>query len=473
MTGHNRRDFLKMSAMAAAVTAAPGTLNALESKSPRGELEVWSTFGDQRFAKQTPVAWSAKRARGNIIAVDPAQQYQSLLGFGAAFTDAACFTLNQLPTSSRQQLLRELFAADEMNLLVSRICVGSSDYSRAAYSYSEDAEPDPDFKNFSIARDREYIVPILREVRGIAPEMWLLASPWSPPAWMKFNKSMLGGSMRRKWLSAYAKYFERFLAAYAEAGVKVNAITPQNEVDTDQDGKMPACIWPQEYEIEFVRDHLGPLMAKSANPADIWILDHNYNLWGRAMCELEDEGVRKFAKGVAWHGYAGTPDAMSRVQKAYPSVDQFWTEGGPDFDTPGYETEWCKWARQFTDILRNRARCIIAWNYALDEKGKPNIGPFNCAGLVTVDSSSRKITRSGQYWALRHFSARLKRGANIISSQGEGAGASHVIARNPNGSYTAILTNPNKTVAAVCLAMGESSAALTLMPDSVTTLNWN
>jgi len=468
----DRRAFLKISAVTAAAGAVPEVANALSTSGPHGSGLVWTTSGDQRFAKQPNLQWSARKISGPAITINTAKQHQEILGFGAAFTDAACFTFNRLDPNVRHDLFTELFAPAQMNLSVSRVCVGSSDYATKEYSYCEGTEEDPTLSRFSIDHDREYILPILKEARAVNPDMWLLASPWSPPAWMKFNKSMLGGCMRRKWLGVYAQYFDRFLAAYADAGVKINSITSQNEVDTDQDGKMPACAWPQEYEIEFVRDHLGPLMAKSPNSADIWILDHNYNLWGRVMGELEDDKLRSYIKGVAWHGYAGKPEGMMRVKQAYPSIDNFWTEGGPDFDTPGYETEWTKWGSQITSILRNSARCVICWNYALDEKGKPNIGPFNCAGMVTIDSSTREITRGGLYWAMRHFSTHIPRGSRIVESSGEIANVSHVAARLPNGSVTAVLTNSAKAPARVSLTAGTSSAPLTLPPDSVTTLTW-
>ena len=290
---------------------------------------------------------------------------------------------------------------------------------------------------------------------------------------MKFNNSMLGGSMRRKWMGAYANYFDKFLAAYAAEDVRINSITPQNEVDTDQDGRMPACIWPQEYEIEFVRDHLGPVMAKSANPADIWILDHNYNLWGRVIGELEDENTRKYVKGVAWHGYVGSPDAMTRIRKAFPNVDMFWTEGGPDFEKPGYETEWAKWGADMTVILRNWSRAIIAWNLALDESGNPNIGPFKCAGLVTVHSGTREITYSGQFYAMQHFAQHIRRGARIVQSTGETEGVHHVVARNPDHTYTAVLTDTTTKSRNLTLVAGASSVSVEVAPDSITTLSWS
>jgi glucosylceramidase len=469
----HRRDFLKISAAGAVVAAVPDALNALVADSPAGAVSVWTTSATKKYEKQKPLKWSKAATAKASITVNPKEQYQEVVGFGGAFTDSACFTLNRLEPDVRKELFHEFFAPEEMNLSTGRVCIGASDYSRTGYSYDDSPEPDPELKRFSIDHDREYILPILREARAVNPNLWLLASPWSPPGWMKFNNSMMGGSMRRKYLGVYSQYFEKFLDSYAEAGVRINSVTSQNEVDTDQDGRMPACIWPQEYEIEFIRDFLGPRMAKAANPADIWILDHNYNLWGRVMGELENPGIRKVVKGVAWHGYVGTPDAMTRVKKAYPAMDMFWTEGGPDFETPGYEVEWAKWGAQFSDILRNWARGIMVWNLALDEVGNPNIGPFKCAGLVTVHSKTRDIVRSGQLYAMQHFARHIRRGARIIQSFGELQGVSHVAAHNPDGSYSIVLTNSGKEARTVDIAVGASRVPVELSADSITSLSWS
>jgi glucosylceramidase len=476
----NRREFMKLSAAGAvgatlsveAAAAAPTPATA----GPNGNLEVWQTAGAARHQSLASLKWGTQAKQGaRVVEIDPTREFQSVLGFGAALTDAACFTINRLSPDARKQLMHELFHPSELGFNVSRVCIGASDYSTKAYSYSEGTEPDPDLARFSIEHDRAYILPVLREARALSPDMWLMATPWSPPAWMKFNGSMLGGTMRKKWLKTYSVYFEKFLDAYAAEGVRINSVTSQNEVDTDQDGRMPACTWPQEIEIEFIRDFLGPKMKTAKNPADIWILDHNYNLWGRVLDTLEDEKVSPFIKGVAWHGYVGTPDAMTKVAEKHPQVDQFWTEGGPDFEKPGYETEWTKWAGDFTDVLRNRARSIIAWNYALDEAGKPNIGPFQCAGVVTVDSKTAAITRGGQYWAFAHFSRHIRKGAKIVasSSKDSATGIQHVVARNSDNSYVAVLTNKGTAAADVSLRLGTSSVDVNVPADSVTTLKWS
>ncbi len=478
----NRRDFLKLSAAGAVGASLSLDADAAEvptSLEPRGSISVWQTSGKLRHERVADLKWNRTVNRthsrsGASIAIDPAKQFQKVLGFGAAFTDAACFTLNRLSTDARAELFHDFFHPSELGLNVSRICVGSSDYATKAYSYCDGAEPDPELARFSIDHDKAYILPILREARAVSPEMWILASPWSPPGWMKFNGSMLGGMMRRKYLNVYSQYFEKFLDAYAAEGVRVDSITSQNEVDTDQDGRMPACAWPQEMEIEFVRDFMGPRMAKAKNPADIWILDHNYNLWGRVLDCMDDSKLRPFVKGVAWHGYVGTAEAMTRIAQQYPEVGQFWTEGGPDFETPGYETEWTKWAAQFAEILRNRARCIIAWNYALDQNGNPNIGPFHCAGLVTIDSETAKITRSGQYWALAHFSGHIRRDAQVVASTmpKDLKDVQHVIARNADGRFVAVLSNSGTETSTVALNVGHARVPVELPADSVVTLEW-
>jgi glucosylceramidase len=405
------------------------------------------------------------------VTLDPAKRFQDVLGFGAAFTDAACYTFNRLDSPARQSLFHELFHPSEMGLNVCRTCIGSSDYSTEVFSYDE-GEPDPEMKRFSIAHDQAYVLPMLREARKVNPELFLFSSPWSPPGWMKAGGSMLGGSMRQPYYAAYAQYFLKFLQSYAAEGVPIQAVTVQNEVDTDQDARMPACLWPQEYEIAFVKKHLGPVLEKSGITTQIWILDHNYNLWGRAVDELEDPDLRKFCNSVAFHGYVGMPEMMSRVREAFPQVQLYWTEGGPDYTAPDYASDWVQWGRTYTQVLRNWCRGITGWNLALDEKGRPNIGPFTCGGLVTVDSRTKEITRSGQYWAFAHFSRNVQRGARRFESAGTVAGVEHVGFENPDGRKVLILTN-SSDAKSVTLKLANRSANISLPANSISTLSWN
>ncbi len=472
-----RRDFLKRSAAGVAVGATARVLGipttGVSADDQPGAIDVRVTDEKRRFEAAPALAWrksSGGKPSGEIIVFDPEKKFQEILGFGAAFTDASCFIFSQLAPGMREQLFHELFHSSALGLNVCRTCIGASDYSTELYSFDE-GDPDPELTRLSIDHDRKYLLPALQQARTVNSDLFLFSSPWSPPGWMKANGSMLGGSMRKKYFKSYAQYFLKFLQAYGEAGVPVQAITAQNEVDTDQDGRMPACLWGQEYEIDFVKNHLGPLLAANALPTKIWLLDHNYDLWGRVICELDDPGVRRYSNSVAWHGYAGGAEMMSRVHDTHPDAEMHWTEGGPDYTSPDYATDWVQWGHTFTEALRNCCRSITGWNLALDEHGRPNIGPFSCGGMVTIHSQTKEITRSGQYWAFAHFSRLIRRGARRFDSQSVIAGIDHVACENPDGQKVAVITNTGAP-RSVSLQVGGMSTEVTLTGNSVTTLVW-
>lgn len=470
----NRRNLLKTVSAGLVSLAGTRSMRARGSSTktaPSEDIRVRVTAGTQRFAEAGSLKW--RPIAGSVadsITIDPDAGYQEILGFGAALTDAACYVLNQLPAAARANLFQELFHPAKLGFNVCRLCIGASDYSTKVYSYDEGGQ-DPELTRFSIDHDREYILPVVKAARGVNPDVFLFASPWSPPGWMKVNNSMLGGLIEKKHFPAYARYFVKFLQAYEEAGAKVNAVTIQNEVDTEQDGRMPASLWGQEYETGFVSEHLGPALRNAKLDTKIWIVDHNYNLWGRAIAELDEPEVNRYVDGVAWHGYLGQPSAMSRVHAAHPEKHMYWTEGGPGVNAPDYATDWATWGTTFAGILRNWARCIVSWNLALDENGKPNIGPFDCGGLVTIHSQSKEITRSGQYWAFAHYSYAARCGARRIGSAGDVREVTHVAFANPDGSKAIVLTNrgPEKQIS---LRASGNEAVATLPQDSITTLTW-
>jgi glucosylceramidase len=459
---------------AGAVAKAQPAMGILRSaRSGADDITVRVTDGKRRFELSPNISWRrfSHTSSTEIITLDPEKKFQEILGFGAAFTDSSCYLFSQLSGKERELLFHELFHPSELGLNVCRTCIGASDYSTELYSFDE-GEPDPELRHFSIDHDRACVLPSLRQARKVNPDLFLFSSPWSPPGWMKVNGSMLGGCMHKRYFSSYARYLLKFLQAYGAEGVPIQALTSQNEVDTDQDARMPACLWGQEYEIEFVKEHLGPLLQAQGIPAKIWLLDHNYNLWGRAICELDDPQVRRYASAVAWHGYAGDASMVSRVHNAHPDAAMHWTEGGPDITSHDYASDWAKWGRTFTAALRNWCRSITGWNLALDEQGRPNIGPFPCGGLVTIHSHTKQITRSGQYWAFAHFSRSIRRGARRFDSQGMLENVDHVGCENPDGQKALTITN-TADARPVVLQMGGLMAELTLANDSLTTLTWS
>jgi glucosylceramidase len=469
-----RRKFLGQAATAVTTMVCANGLSAFaEPAEPSAQLRAWMTSDDKKYKEITLPGWQSSAGKAAVVvAVDPSRQFQSILGFGGAFTDASCYLLNRMEPANRKKLLEEFFGPDGLQLSVGRTCIGASDYSCSAYSFDESPSPDPELKRFSIEHDRAYILPVLREALSMNPELFLFSTPWSPPGWMKAGGSLLGGSMRKQYFPAYAQYFVRFLEGYRAEGVNIRAVTTQNEVDTDQDGKMPAALWGQEYEAGFIKEFLGPALRSANLDTKIWLLDHNYDLWGRAEDMMSDSEVFQFIDGVAWHGYAGKPEAMSRVHERFPTKNAYWTEGGPDITAPDYCTDWAKWSTTYAQILKNWARCIVAWNLILDERGNPNIGPFRCGGIVTLDSKTQQLTRSGQYWAFAHYAKPVRRGARVIATTASQASVEHVAFANPDGSYVLVLTNSGEGCDVEC-RFREKALSLKLPRNSVITLQWS
>jgi glucosylceramidase len=493
-----RRDFvgLGVAGLTALAQAVPAS-----AQTP-GPITVRQTAGEKRFAEEPALNWRpGVQPSDDAIAVDATRTYQEILGFGGALTDASAYMIDRLDPAAREQFLHELFHPSELGIGATRICIGSSDYATEMFSYDE-GDSDPELKRFSIDHDRAYVIPQLLSARKNNPSLFILASPWSPPGWMKNGGSMLGGNLKPVNFPVYAKYLAKFLETYAAAGVKVDAITSQNEVDTDQAGRMPACAWAQEHEVAFVGKHFGPALSEAGLDAKIWLLDHNFNLWGRAYNTLEDPDVFKYADGIAWHPYVGSVTAMSRIHDAYPGKQQYITEGdcqlmadlvGPIrfAATPGPMTEGAGAQNQNrprraqdpaaviatgglggVNALRNWACAIINWNLVLDEKGTPNIGPFHGPGMITIHSQTREITRGPNYWVLKHFAHAAARGAKVIDSRGSIEKVGHLAIANPDGRISLVVSNTG-AARKVQVWMGGAAAEVTLPANSLTNLSWS
>jgi glucosylceramidase len=492
MKGTTRRGFVGAGAGLMAMAAVPATVRGADT------IRVRQSAGDRRFADLPALPWAPDTGEGtDAITLDPTTTFQDVLGFGAAFTEASAWLISQMAPGARAALMHELFSADGLGINVTRCCIGASDYATALFSYDEGA-PDPGLARFSIDRDRAYVLPELLTARHINPDLFILASPWSPPGWMKNGGSMLGGNIKPIYFAAYAQYLVKFLEAYKQAGAPINAITTQNESDTDQAGRMPASAWAQEYEVAFVGKHLGPAIEKAGLDTKIWLLDHNYNLWGRVFNTLEDPNVFKYAEGVAWHPYVGAAEAMTRIHNAYPTKSAYLTEGGFELSagsgaiefaaTPGPMTEGAGTAEAkpklddmgaivqsglgATHALRNWVRCMIDWNVVLDETGHPNIGPFDLNGTLTVDSKSHQVTRRGpNYWAIKHLNHVAPRGATVIESSGAIDRVAHVAFVDPDGRKSMMLTNAG-AARTVRVRNGGRMAEIALPANSVTNLSW-
>jgi glucosylceramidase len=245
-----RRDFLKFNVLGLAAGAAariPAVRELDDALAdPSGKIEVWITDQKLRCAQSEAIDWrpaSRQPSSRAAILLSPNQTYQTILGFGAAFTDAACYMLNQLSQAAREQLFDEMFHPSQMGLNVCRTCMGSSDYSTKVYSYDE-GDADPELNRFSINHDREYILPMLKLARSVNPELFVFSSPWSPPGWMKSGGSMLGGRCDEDTWETMRSISSNSFRHIPRKGCRAGGHSPKR--GRHRPGwKNVACIWPQ------------------------------------------------------------------------------------------------------------------------------------------------------------------------------------------------------------------------------------
>lgn len=369
-----------------------------------------------------------------------------------------------------------------MGLSVGRISVGSSDYSAELYSY-DDVPNDLELKHFSIDRDREYIIPMIKEIIAVNPDITLFASPWSPPGWMKTGGSMCGGYMRDEYIDCYAGYIIKFLKEYEDEGIKIKALTPQNEPNTEQISRMPACIWHPDTEAKFI-GVLRKKLIENGMDTEIWMYDHNFDdAEVRVMWQLDNyKNLSKECNAIAFHYYGGAIEQTKALKKKYPDLALHFTEGGPRL-YDNYDTDWCKWSIMAAKSLGIGYSSFTGWNLMLSETGGPNIGPFFCGGLVTCNSKTGELSYSGQYKAFRHFAPFAKKGVKVYAVEFEdcttplmfsypdaGDTIEGCMLKNTDGTEVLILVNPNDDKRQAQYFKDNEWWYIELLPNSVSTV---
>lgn len=404
------------------------------------------------------------------------------LGFGVAITGSSCYLLNEMPAKTRKEFLNSIYSKDGLGLSVGRITIGSSDYSAELYSY-DDVTDDVELKHVSIERDKEYIIPMIKEILAINKDITLFASPWSPPGWMKTGGSMCGGYMREEYIDCYAEYIVRFLKAYEAEGIKIKALTPQNEPNTEQLGRMPTCVWHPDTEARFI-SILRKKLTENGLDTEIWMFDHSFiSAESRVIWQLDThKHLADECNGIAFHYYDGAIEQTRVLAEKYPNLALHFTEGGPRL-YDNYATDWCKWSIMMAKVLGNGYSSFTGWNLMLDESGGPNIGPFSCGGLVTLNSVTKELSYSGQYKAFRHFAPFIKEKAKIHplkfennSDQGMfsypkvGKPLEGVMLENTDGTEVLILVNQNEGKRQAQYFKDNKWWYIELLPNSVSTV---
>lgn len=415
------------------------------------------------------------RAPRGPLAVLTEDLDQEILGFGAALTESACVLIDKLPQDQKEALMDEVFSADKANFSVARICVGASDYAATVYDYAPVAD-DLKMEHFDASHDDETILPVIRMARKYNPDLYLFASPWSPPGWMKSSHAMQGGFMLEKYLEAYALYYLKFMQHYLRAGVKINALTPQNETETDQSSRMPACYWHPDYEMKFAQI-IRKMLDENEEFRDvkIWLMDHNFVMWHRAAYQMDDPATKAVTAGIAWHPYEGHPEQITVFRKLHPECENHWTEGNsyPGIRPTRPGVSYLPYhGVSFLRALNNGVQSITLWNLALDEQGYPNVGPFRCKGTFMIGRDGSFARATDDYYALRHLSAYVKRGAKRIVMDTTALPPTLQVSAfvNPDGQKVVVVANTEEFDSPLYLNVDGKTVELWILRESVSTV---
>ncbi len=454
---------------AAAAPAAPGLVQARVFVTAQGTAD--------RLAPKPAVAFVAKSQPEEHVAaiiVDYKKPYQTVVGIGGAFTDAAAETFYKLPKDKQQELLTAYFDREKgLGYSLGRTSIHSCDFSSASYTYVADG--DSALKTFSIDHDRQYRLPFIQAALKVAGPLTMFVSPWSPPAWMKSNRSMLhGGKLLPAYRHAWARYYTRFVAEYEKAGVPIWGLTVQNEPMAAQTWE--SCEYTGEEEKDFVKGFLGPELHRAGYARlKLMIWDHNRGLmFQRAQNAYDDPEAAKYIWGTAFHWYVGNHfDNVRQVRDAFPDKHLFFSEGCLyPFDLAKVD-EW-HWGETYGESLvndfQNGAEGWTDWNLIVDEKGGPNHVQNYCFAPVVADTRTGKVHYMSSFYYLGHFSRFVRPGARRLACTSTVDELQATSFRNPDGSLATVVLNKTNQPVVFQLWMAGKAARTTAPAHSILTL---
>lgn len=471
-----------------------GAANAWASRTQPGRptgttVNVWLTTADlaSHLSPQPALMFGGATSYNPLtITVDESRTMQQMDGFGAGMTDSSAWLIaNAASPDQSATLMSNLFDPNNgIGVSFVRVPMGASDftasppYNPAPYSY-DDLPPentDPSLSRFSINHDTAYILPLLQQAMQLNPNLKLLATPWSPPGWMKTNGSMLGtydgnqGTLQPSAYGPLANYFVNFLQAYAAQGVPVYAISPQNE-PTNSPADFPGMTLQPGDEANFIQNYLGPALASANLQPKILAGDVSYGFKSYIDAVLGDVGASSYVAGTAWHCYQGDPSAMAQEHDAHPAMDVYDTEcsTGSSGIAPVNASEYIIRGTQ------NWAQASLLWNIALDPNSGPVIGTgcTRCTGLVTIDESTGNVTYLDNYYQLGQASKFVMPGAYHIASNTFGAGSIEDVAfSNPDGSKALLAYNSSPSSQTFQVLWGDRAFTYTLPAGATATFTW-
>src|SRR5690606_33483481 len=338
------------------------------------------------------------KANGTKIRLDPSKLYQEMDGFGAALTESSAVVISGLDETSKQQVLEDLFGDSGISMSFMRLTIGASDFSLNNYTYNdtEDNIPDLELANFSIDREKEKLIPLIKEAVSLNPELNIMASPWSAPAWMKGNKSLNGGSLLDQYIDVYAEYFVKYLKSMAEEGVEIYAVTPQNE-PLHQTSGYPSMYMLPNQQINLIVA-MGKRFVEENIKTLIMAYDHNWDRMDYPIT-VTNSKAKEYVAGAALHGYGGEVKDTGRYQNAFPDKGIWFTEISGGLWATNFADN-ITWSMEniFIGSIKYGAKGVLMWNIALDEnQGPKNGGCTNCRGVLTINSQTGEVIKNEEY----------------------------------------------------------------------------
>ncbi|MBK9290106.1 MAG: glucan endo-1,6-beta-glucosidase [Bacteroidetes bacterium] len=445
--------------------------------------QVWLTRGDQLklLSKEAGLPIIGQHdGMWPLITVDTSIQMQTIDGYGAAMTGSSAYLINRvLNATESQSLLEKLFDPEKgIGISFVRLTMGASDFSLSDYTYNDLPAGHTDFQlqNFSLSKDTLDVIPVMQKVKTIAPDLFIMGSPWSAPAWMKTNGSLKGGKLRSDCYSVYADYFVRYVQAMQAKGISISHVTPQNE-PLYFTAAYPCMEMQSGEQLVFIRDHLGPKFAQAGLSTKIINYDHNWDNTTYSIQILNDPQAKAFTAGSAFHGYGGQVSAMSAVHNAHPDRELHFTEISGGAWAPDFSDNLMWYMRNiFIGTALNWSRSALMWNLALDEyHGPRNNGCPNCRGVVTINQSTRQITFNEEYYAIGHFSKFVRPGAVRVSALWAQSltNIEAVAFVNTDGSKALVISNYDNNFKTFTVRQGNKFFSCSIPSKSVATLVWN
>jgi glucosylceramidase len=427
--------------------------------------------GGARLSVQPALSPQVGPATGAWLTVASGRAFQTLEGFGGAFTEAAATTWQRLSAAQRKAFLRDCFDPQRGHgYTLCRVHMNSCDFSLGNYAHVEQPG-DLALKGFNIDRDRQALLPMIQAAQQVAGRpLKLLASPWSPPAWMKTNGQMNeGGSLRPECRAAWAQCYVRFIQAYAAEGVPIWGVSVQNEPAATQ--RWDSCVYTAEEERDFVRDHLGPaLHAAGLSEVRIVVWDHNRDwMVDRAAVIYGDDEAARYIWGTGFHWYGEDHfDHVQLVHDAWPDKQLLFTEGcqegGP------HHGSWDLGERYARSIINDLNRWTVGWidwNLLLDETGGPNHVGNLCSAPVMADAAQDRLMHQSSFWYLGHFARFIQPGARRVLCAATRDALEATAFVNPDGSRAVVAMNRGEEALPFRLRLDGEVFSACLPPRSI------